>query len=260
MVLLCSISASTLCTDAGCRPRSDFDFAGLVPEACLPFWSENASARVGRPTTCSVGVQGILADPEHVSRSGHHSNNHGALSQYMHLGIPLCARSVTCLLAGLQKCCPKHSRMIVVTQGAQAITAMLYPLCMFMKPLTTHFHSKPFPAAQTPLTLGSLFILLRAVFCISANLTVNESIVGKKYPYLQSADRQYWNYFDRGTLANCLQFWLVGSQRPDWALIFQREQQVCKLCSIVFELSMLCFPQSVGAADGLKRARYGNIE
>lgn len=76
------------------------------------------------------------------------------------------------------------------------------------------------------MTVGSLFILLRAAFCVSANLTVNESIVGKKYPYLQTADRQFWNYFDRGMLANCLQFWLVGNPGPDWALIYQREQQV----------------------------------
>jgi len=76
------------------------------------------------------------------------------------------------------------------------------------------------------MTLGSLFILLRAMFCISANLTVNESIVGKKYPYLQTRDRQFWNFFDRGMLANCLQFWLVGNPMPDWALIYQRECQV----------------------------------
>lgn len=76
------------------------------------------------------------------------------------------------------------------------------------------------------MTVGSLFILLRASFCVSANLTVNESIVGKKYPYLQTPDRQFWNFFDRGMLANCLQFWLVGNPRPDWALIYQREQQV----------------------------------
>ena len=76
------------------------------------------------------------------------------------------------------------------------------------------------------MTAGSLFILLRAAFNISANLTVNESIVGKKYPYLQTTDRQFWNFFDRGMLANCLQFWLVSNPRPDWALIYQREAQV----------------------------------
>ena len=81
-------------------------------------------------------------------------------------------------------------------------------------------------AAQLPMTVGSLFILLRAAFCVSANLTVNESIVGKRYPYLQTADRQFWNFFDRGMLANCLQFWLAGNSKPDWALIYQREQQV----------------------------------
>ena len=82
---------------------------------------------------------------------------------------------------------------------------------------------------QIPMTLGSFFILVRGAFCISANLTVNESIVGKKYPYLQTPDRQFWNFFDRGTLANCLQFWLVGNPRPDWALIYQREQEVLSL-------------------------------
>ena len=79
---------------------------------------------------------------------------------------------------------------------------------------------------QIPMTLGSFFILVRGAFCISANLTVNESIVGKKYPYLQTPDRQFWNFFDRGTLANCLQFWLVGNPKPDWGLIYQREQEV----------------------------------
>ena len=72
--------------------------------------------------------------------------------------------------------------------------------------------------------LGALFNLTRAAFCIAANLTTNESLVWR-YPYLFSADGRYWNYFDRGVLANCLQFWVTGVPRPDWGLIYQQEKQ-----------------------------------
>ena len=97
---------------------------------------------------------------------------------------------------------------------------------------------------QIPMTLGSFFILVRGAFCIAANLTVNESIVGKKYPYLQTPDRQFWNFFDRGTLANCLQFWLVGNPRPDWGLIYQREQEVlCLPCTCMPARPLLVLSQ-----------------
>jgi hypothetical protein len=81
-------------------------------------------------------------------------------------------------------------------------------------------------AAQVPLTIGSFFILLRAAFCISANLTTNESIVNVRYAYLRGPDEKFWNYFDRGVLPNCIQFWLSEGSRPDWGLIYQRESQV----------------------------------
>ena len=82
----------------------------------------------------------------------------------------------------------------------------------------------PLMMLQGPLMLGALFILTRAAFCIAANLTTNESLVWR-YPYLFSADGRYWNYFDRGVLANCLQFWVIGVPRPDWGLIYQQEKQ-----------------------------------
>lgn len=74
--------------------------------------------------------------------------------------------------------------------------------------------------------MGSFFILIRAAFCIAANLTTNEGIVNVRYAYLQGPDGKFWNYFDRGVLSNCLQFWLTQTPRPDWALIYQREIQV----------------------------------
>ena len=74
--------------------------------------------------------------------------------------------------------------------------------------------------------MGSFFILMRAAFCIAANLTTNEGIVNVRYAYLQGPDGKFWNYFDRGVLSNCLQFWLTQTPRPDWALIYQREIQV----------------------------------
>jgi hypothetical protein len=79
---------------------------------------------------------------------------------------------------------------------------------------------------QVPLLIGSTFILLRAAFCIGANLTTNESIVNVRYEYLRGPDGTFWNYFDRGVVSNCIQFWLSGSPGPDWALIYQRETQV----------------------------------
>ena len=74
--------------------------------------------------------------------------------------------------------------------------------------------------------MGSSVILLRAAFCIAANLTTNEGIVNVRYAYLQGPDGRFWNYFDRGVLSNCLQFWLSRTPRPDWALIYQTEVQV----------------------------------
>ena len=78
---------------------------------------------------------------------------------------------------------------------------------------------------QWPLMLGASFIVLRAAFCISANLTTNESLVWRKYPYLFTPDGRFWNHFDRGVVSNCMQFWLSGVPRPDWGLIYQRESQ-----------------------------------
>ncbi|CAL8464042.1 g3577 [Coccomyxa elongata] len=78
---------------------------------------------------------------------------------------------------------------------------------------------------QVPMIMGSFFILVRAAFCIAANLTTNEGIVNVRYAYLQGPDGKFWNYFDRGVLSNCLQFWLTQTPRPDWALIYQRETQ-----------------------------------
>ena len=78
---------------------------------------------------------------------------------------------------------------------------------------------------QWPLLLGASFIVLRAAFCISANLTTNESLVWRKYPYLFTPDGRFWNHFDRGVVSNCMQFWLSGVPRPDWGLIYQRESQ-----------------------------------
>ena len=52
---------------------------GDVPAAGLHLLSEDAGARVGRSTSCSMGVEGVLAEPAHVPWGGHHSNSHGAL-------------------------------------------------------------------------------------------------------------------------------------------------------------------------------------
>ena len=77
---------------------------------------------------------------------------------------------------------------------------------------------------QVPLLAGNAFLVLRQLLCIAANLTTNEILSRKKYSYLRGSDGGFWNSFDRGCLANCLQFWCHS--RPDWAAVYQEEQQV----------------------------------
>ena len=69
------------------------------------------------------------------------------------------------------------------------------------------------------------FLLLRQLLCISANLTVNELLSRHRYRYLMhEADAAYYNRFDRGPAANCLQFW---SKSPvDWGKAYASEHQV----------------------------------
>ena len=77
---------------------------------------------------------------------------------------------------------------------------------------------------QVPLLIGNAFLVLRQLLCIAANLTTNEILSRKKYSYLRGSDGGFWNSFDRGCFANCLQFWCHS--RPDWAAVYQEEQQV----------------------------------
>jgi len=51
--------------------------AGAVPEAGLHLLSEDACARVGGPATFSVGIQGVLAEPESIPWGCHHCNSYG---------------------------------------------------------------------------------------------------------------------------------------------------------------------------------------
>jgi hypothetical protein len=68
--------------------------------------------------------------------------------------------------------------------------------------------------------------MLRALFGLAANLTVNEQINRRKspYTYLQFPDGSYRNPFDRGPYANLVQFYL--GQLPNWTAEADAEYQV----------------------------------
>eukprot|EP00955_Chlamydomonas_euryale_P091693 364640-Chlamydomonas_euryale.AAC.10 len=58
------------------------------------------------------------------------------------------------------------------------------------------------------------YLALRGAFCAASNLTVSELIKRRTLPYLNHELAGYCNRFDRGSLANCYQFWATPS--VDW--------------------------------------------
>lgn len=74
-------------------------------------------------------------------------------------------------------------------------------------------------------------MILRQLACIGANLTTNELLMRHKYSYLRRPGGEFWNSFDRGCTANCLQFWC--QERPSWAEVYAEEQQVGPLPNVI---------------------------
>ena len=78
---------------------------------------------------------------------------------------------------------------------------------------------------QVPILCGSTYLVLRAFFCISANLTTNELLTRDRYTHMHRPDGTFWNPYDRGVLANCHMFWCRNSL-PDWGVVLREERQV----------------------------------
>lgn len=55
-----------------------------------------------------------------------------------------------------------------------------------------------------------LWLVLRALWCVAGNITVNELACRGRYEHLQDARGDFINRFDAGPAANCLQFWTSG--------------------------------------------------
>ena len=79
-------------------------------------------------------------------------------------------------------------------------------------------------AAQVPLLAVVAFLVGRQALCIAGNLTINELLNSHRYDYLRRDDGTFYNRFDRGPAANCLQFW--GNKAAAWDEEFHEERLV----------------------------------
>ena len=68
------------------------------------------------------------------------------------------------------------------------------------------------------------FLVGRQALCIAGNLTTNELLNSHRYDYLRRDDATFYNRFDRGPAANCLQFW--GRKPVAWDEVFHEERLV----------------------------------
>ena len=68
------------------------------------------------------------------------------------------------------------------------------------------------------------FLVGRQAFCIAGNLTINELLNSHRYDYMRRDDSSFYNRFDRGPVANCLQFW--SRQAVPWDEVFHEERLV----------------------------------
>lgn len=74
------------------------------------------------------------------------------------------------------------------------------------------------------------FLVARQALCIAGNLTINELLNLHKYQYMKRDDGTMYNKFDRGPVANCLQFWRPAA--GDWDHIFHEERLVGLSCPV----------------------------
>ena len=68
------------------------------------------------------------------------------------------------------------------------------------------------------------FLVGRQAFCIAGNLTINELLNSHRYDYMRRDDSTFYNRFDRGPVANCLQFWSLKA--VPWDEVFHEERLV----------------------------------
>ena len=78
--------------------------------------------------------------------------------------------------------------------------------------------------AQVPLLAVMVFLVGRQAFCIAGNLTINELLNSHRYDYLRRDDGSFYNRFDRGPLANYLQF--CSGRAVPWDEVFHEERLV----------------------------------
>ncbi|KAL3143272.1 hypothetical protein ABBQ38_002117 [Trebouxia sp. C0009 RCD-2024] len=75
---------------------------------------------------------------------------------------------------------------------------------------------------EVPLLAVTVFLAGRQAFCIAGNLTINELLNSHRYHYLRRDDGSFYNRFDRGPLANCLQF--CSGKAVPWDEVFHEER------------------------------------
>ena len=68
------------------------------------------------------------------------------------------------------------------------------------------------------------FLVCRQAICIAGNLTINELLNSHRYEYMRRDDDTFYNRFDRGPVANCLQFWRSGAVA--WDDMYHQERLV----------------------------------
>ncbi len=87
---------------------------------------------------------------------------------------------------------------------------------------------------QFPLLMVIAFLAGRQAICMAGNLTINELLNSHRYDYLRRDDDTFYNRFDRGPLANCLQFWSSGPVA--WDDMYHQERLVsCNPCYDLFD-------------------------
>lgn len=111
-------------------------------------------------------------------------------------------------------------KYLVASSTAAALQAQLPPpssaLAALWQSRIPHQGLLLMAVVQMPLLLMALTLGARMAFGIASNLTVNEMINRGRYDYMKHAGAGYCNRFDRGLLANCMQFWFPP-RSLDWS-------------------------------------------
>lgn len=96
--------------------------------------------------------------------------------------------------------------------------------CDCRQKLTLRKKQRCLVCLQVPLALVVAFLAARQAYCIAGNLTTNELLNLHRYQYLKRDDGTMYNRFDRGPVANCIQFWRCTAD--NWDDMFHEERLV----------------------------------